>query len=53
MLKGFKKVPRRKNRVMIWQVSQGELIMCYKMQGPFGTSLGLQSGSGKKEKVTK
>lgn len=48
IFKAFK-VPRRKNSVMVWQVLQRELIMCYQMQGLFGATLGVPSGSGKKK----
>lgn len=48
IFKAFK-VPRRKNSVMVWQVLQRELIMCYQTQGLFGATLGVSSGSGKKK----
>lgn len=45
----FKKVPRRKNNVMVWQVTQRKLVIFYQMQEPFGTTMGISSGSGKKK----
>lgn len=49
----FKKVSRRKNNMMVWQVTQRELIICYQMQRPFCTTLGIPSGSGKKKVIAK
>jgi len=47
----FKNVPKEKNHVMDWQISRGELIMCYQMQRPFGATLEVSSGSGKKKNI--
>lgn len=44
----FKKVSRRKNNVMVWQVTQKELIICYQMQRPFGTTLWISPESVEK-----